>query len=96
MSKIIYSFLIVLFCSGCSSDTVEPNPATTSIETLYFPPSTSTSWETKSVASLGWKQIAVQPLLDYLELKNSKSFIILINGKIVMEEYFKGHDANAF
>jgi hypothetical protein len=37
----------------------------------------------------------VQPLLDYLQLKNTKSFIILVNGRIVLENYFNGH-ANAF
>jgi CubicO group peptidase (beta-lactamase class C family) len=42
---------------------------------------------------LGWNQAAVQPLLDYLEQKNSKSFIILINGKMVLENYFNGHNA---
>jgi CubicO group peptidase (beta-lactamase class C family) len=96
MSKIIYSLLIVLLCSSCSSDTTEPTPTPTPAETIYFPPLTGTTWETKSIASLGWKQSAVQPLLDYLELKNSKSFIILVNGRIVMEHYFNGHDANAF
>lgn len=62
-------------------------------ETLYFPPLSGTTWETKSIESLGWKQSAVQPLLDYLELKHSKGFIILVNGRIVMENYFNGHDA---
>ena len=95
MSKIISSFLIVLFYSSCSSDAVEPNSAPTATETLYFPPLTSTTWETTSIASLGWKQSAVQPLLDFLEVKNSKSFIILVNGRIVMENYINGHDANA-
>ena len=96
MSKIIYSVLIILFFSNCNSDTVEPNPTPLSPETLYFPPLNSTAWETKSIASLGWKQSAVQPLLDYLQLKNSKSFIILVNGRIVMENYLNGHDSNAF
>lgn len=63
-------------------------------ETMYFPPNDgSTTWETKSIASLGWNQSQVQPLLDYLELKNTKSFIILVNGRIVMENYFNGHSA---
>lgn len=61
-------------------------------ETMYFPPNDgSTTWETKSIASLGWNQSQVQPLLEYLELKNTKSFIILVNGRIVMENYFNGH-----
>ena len=62
-------------------------------EAMYFPPIGSSTWETKSVASLGWDETQVQPLLDYLELKNSKSFIVLHNGKIVIENYFNGHAA---
>ncbi|MBL7740489.1 MAG: serine hydrolase [Chitinophagaceae bacterium] len=58
---------------------------------MYFPPSGSTAWETKSLSSLGWNTAAIQPLKDYLQQKNSKSFMILVNGRIVMEEYFDGH-----
>jgi CubicO group peptidase (beta-lactamase class C family) len=92
MPKVIYSLLIVVFCIGCTSEKPEPTPTPT--ETLYFPPATGTTWETKSIASLGWNQTAVQPLLDYLALKNSKGFIILVNGRIVIENYFNGHDAD--
>lgn len=63
-------------------------------ETMYFPPNDgSTTWETNSITSLGWNQSQVQPLLDYLESKNTKSFIILVNGRIVLENYFNGHSA---
>ncbi len=91
MKKIYFlSFLFLLFI-GCSSDSSSPDPVN---ETMYFPPNDgSTTWETKSIADLGWNQNAVQPLLDYLELKHSKSFIILVNGRIVMENYFNGHTA---
>ena len=66
----------------------------TTNETMYFPPNDgSTTWTTKSIADLGWNQSAVQPLLDYLDLKHTKSFIILVNGRIVMENYFNGHSA---
>lgn len=94
MSKSILLLFVTLFCINCSSDTTEPAPST-STETLYFPPLFGTTWETKSIESLGWKSSAVQPLLDYLALKHSKGFIILVNGHIVMENYFNGHDANA-
>ncbi|KIA85510.1 serine hydrolase [Flavobacterium sp. AED] len=93
MSKIIYSLLFAFLCMSCSSESTDPTPTPTPTETLYFPPLTGTTWETKSIASLGWKQAAVQPLLDYLELKHSKGFIILVNGRIVMENYFNGHAA---
>lgn len=63
-------------------------------ETMYFPPNDgSNTWENKSITSLGWNQSQVQPLLDYLESKNTKSFIILVNGRIVLENYFNGHSA---
>jgi CubicO group peptidase (beta-lactamase class C family) len=65
----------------------------TAIESLYFPPLTTDAWETKTIADLNWKQSAVQPLLDFLEAKNSKGFMILVNGRIVLENYFNGHSA---
>ncbi len=60
---------------------------------MYFPSNSSSTWETKSLSSLGWNQAAVQPLKDFLIQKHTKSFIILINGRIVMEEYFNGQTA---
>ncbi|OSZ80540.1 serine hydrolase [Chitinophagaceae bacterium IBVUCB2] len=83
--------LVVLpFLAACTKDN-GGGGTTPPAETMYYPPATSTTWETKTIASLGWKQSGVQPLKDYLQLKNSKSFMILVNGRIVMEEYFDGH-----
>lgn len=58
---------------------------------MYFPSITDNTWETISPSSLGWNESAVQPLKDYLAQKHTKSFMILVNGRIVMEEYFNGH-----
>lgn len=89
---------IVSFLS-CSSDEVATEPillpTPTPTETMYFPPIGSNTWETKTIQSLHWNPSAVQPLLDYLELKHTKSFIVLVNGRIVMENYFNGHSAAA-
>ncbi|WP_281324164.1 serine hydrolase [Flavobacterium sp. IMCC34518] len=93
MPKSILLLVLAFCCINCSSDNTDPTPVPTPTETLYFPPLTGTTWETKTIESLGWRQAAVQPLLDYLELKHSKGFIILVNGRIVMENYFNGHDA---
>lgn len=91
MKKIFLHPFLLLFLSSCSSDS-SSNPVVA--EQMYFPPNDgSTTWTTKSIADLGWNQTAVQPLLDYLELKHSKFFIILVNGRIVMENYFNGHTA---
>ena len=91
MKKIYLLPFLLVFLSNCSSDSSSNQVVE---EQMYFPPNDgSTTWTTKSVADLGWNQSAVQPLLDYLELKHSKSFIILVNGRIVMENYFNGHSA---
>lgn len=84
--KNIGLIVIGLFISSCSS--TEENVFA---EPMYFPPNNSSIWETKTITELGWNESKVQPLLDYLELKNSKSFIVLHNGKIVLEYYFNGH-----
>jgi CubicO group peptidase (beta-lactamase class C family) len=93
MKRIIYlSLFVTISFFNCSKDEpTDPNP---SPETLYFPPINSDTWETKSISDLGWNQSELQPLLDYLITKNSKSFMILYNGRIVVESYFNGHAAN--
>ncbi|NMR34901.1 serine hydrolase [Chryseobacterium aquaticum] len=83
---------------SCSSDDVaDQNQAENpqSQESMYFPPLNSNDWETKSVSSLGWNQSKIQDLLNYLQTKNSKSFIILQNGRIVMENYFDSHTSSS-
>lgn len=93
MRKYITLLALSLLTFSCSSDD-DTNSSNTAEETMYFPPNDgSNTWETKSISSLGWNQSAVQPLLDYLQLKHSKSFIILVNGRIVLENYFNGHSA---
>lgn len=88
MTKYTAILILLLCCFACSK---EPIKTESSTESMYFPPIGSNSWETKTIASLNWKQAAVQPLLDYLDQKHTKSFIVLVNGRIVMENYFNSH-----
>ncbi|RPD99161.1 class C beta-lactamase-related serine hydrolase [Aureibaculum marinum] len=60
---------------------------------MYFPSTSNDDWETKSIKELDWNESAIEPLKDFLENTDSKSFMILVNGRIVMEEYFNGHSA---
>ena len=89
----LFPFLVLLLTFSCSSksdntdDNEEPNG-----DELYFPTIDSNTWETKSIDDLGWDEDKLQPLLDFLEEKNSKSFVILHNGKIVVEEYMNDHN----
>lgn len=93
MRNITCVLLLLLSIVSCSKNDNEIQQTPT--ESMYYPSNTSASWETKSLSSLGWNQNAVQPLKDYLNQKGTKSFMILVNGRIVMEEYFNGHTATA-
>ena len=84
-------FVLLIVFASCGKDTTDPPAA----EAMFFPSNTDTSWERKSMSGLGWNTGNVQSLKDYLSQKHSKSFMILVNGRIVMEEYFNGHNATA-
>ena len=90
MKSLFFLFACFAIFSCSSSDETTEQPIN---ETMYFPPNDATTWETKTPSSLGWNENNIPDLLDYLEQKNSKSFIVLHNGKIVMEYYFNGHTA---
>lgn len=91
MKTLTYFLMLLLSITSCNKNDDKIQPTLT--DSMYFPSNTNNDWETKSFSSLGWNQNAVQPLIDYLVQKNTKSFIILVNGRIVMEEYFSGHNA---
>ena len=79
--------------TGCSQDSSnEPPPTISDNSKMYFP-TNSTAWETQNISSLNWNTNTLSDLKIFLQNKNSKSFMILVNGRIVVEEYFNGHSA---
>jgi uncharacterized protein (TIGR02145 family) len=62
-------------------------------QSLYFPPTGSGSWDTLSAQQLGWCQPVMDSLFTMLDTNNTKAFILLKDGKIVIERYFNGHQA---
>jgi CubicO group peptidase (beta-lactamase class C family) len=72
----IISFLILLTFDARSQN-------------LYFPPvNNNLPWDTLSPQSLGWCTDKTDSLFRYLQEENSKAFIVLKDGKIVIEKYF--------
>lgn len=90
---LILALPLILFSCNSSDDT--PTDGTPQEEAMYFPPNGTDTWETKTPASLQFNEAALPPLLEYLAEKHSRSFIVLVNGRIVIEEYFNGHTATS-
>jgi CubicO group peptidase (beta-lactamase class C family) len=65
-------------------------------QTLYFPPVNNQTWETKSLEELGWCQEPVDQLLELLDQNGTKAFILLKDGKIVIESYFDSHTQDSY
>lgn len=57
-------------------------------QSIYFPPLTGTAWDTLSPSVLGWCPDRIDSLYDFLEERNTKGFIVLKDGRIVLEKYF--------
>ncbi len=58
---------------------------------IYFPPLTGNEWQTTDPASLNWCSEPINDLYQFLESKNTRAFLLLKDGKIVLEKYFNGH-----
>lgn len=83
---------LLLFVGSCTSKKSNPSP---SVPTdLYFPPIGSTDWETLTPESLGWNTANLQGLYDFLQQNNTRGFIVLKNGRIVLERYYGRNLAN--
>ena len=97
MKKLLFLLLFSFLLFNCSNsyNRESDNTPDTTEENLYFPPINSDTWDTKTLADAGWNEAELQPLLDYLEAKNTKGFIMLHNGKIVVEAYMNGHNSNS-
>ena len=63
-------------------------PVAGSTQSLYFPPTGSSTWETTPPETLGWCPERIDSLYDFLGSRNTKAFIVLKDGRIVLEHYF--------
>jgi len=57
-------------------------------QSLYFPPTTGNVWDSILPSNLNYCQARIDSLYNYLQVKNTKSFILLKDGKRVLEKYF--------
>ncbi|MDB4347399.1 beta-lactamase family protein [Bacteroidia bacterium] len=78
MKKLILPILLVLFGAQVNAQ-------------YYFPPKTGNIWDTMSPNELGWCQDSINSLYQFLDDGKTKGFMVLKDGKIVLEQYFNGH-----
>lgn len=67
---------------------------TSSAQQIYFPPIGSDQWETISPDSFSWCPEKINGLYEFLEQQNTKAFMLLKDGRIVLEKYFGDHNQN--
>lgn len=57
-------------------------------QSLYFPPLSGNTWDSIAPAAVGYCPPRIDSLYAFLQSKDTKAFIILKNGKRVLEKYF--------
>lgn len=72
--------VVVLFCGLINQES--------RAQSSYFPPLIGKTWTSTAPSNFGWCQDRIDSLYQYLGNHNSKAFILLIDGKIVLEKYF--------
>ena len=54
----------------------------------YYPPKIGKTWDTLSPGQLGWCQEKIDSMYQFLGDKGTKAFIVLKDGKMVLEKYY--------
>lgn len=84
MKKIFYFIIWLVLAS------------TLKAQNLYFPPLVGNTWSTTQPQDLNWCTDKIDSLYQYLGSKNTKGFIVLKDGKIVLEKYFNTFTQDSF
>ena len=83
------SLVTLIFSAGCKDDdAVIDNPdGGNNNGTLYFPPISGDAWEATSPESLEWDTSKIADLYKFLDDGSTRAFLVLKDGKIVLEHY---------
>ncbi len=87
MKPFIILFVLLGLLTACTNDDSNSSPEDPNAS-LYFPPITGTTWETTTPESLNWDTQKLDELHTFLEQNETRAFIVLVNGKIVTEQYW--------
>ena len=62
---------------------------------FYYPPNTGSQWDTITPLDAGWCDDDLTDLYTFLDTTNTRAFIVLHQGKRVIEQYFHGFKADS-
>ncbi len=65
-------------------------------QNLYFPPTIGSNWVSTAPATLGFCEERVDSLYQFLDATHTKGFLLLKDGKIVLEKYFDAFTQDSF
>lgn len=90
---LVFMAIILPALLSCSKDNTKPEPDEPS-KPIYFPPVNPGEWSTVTPESLNWNAQEINNLKTFLSDNGTRAFIVLKDGKIVMEEYWGKNIAN--
>jgi len=86
MTRLLLLVILSLFLSCDKTEDLSPvDPVD---DDLYFPAVTSENWETSTLDDLNWNAKKIDDLYSFLENNGTRAFLILKDGKIVIEKYW--------
>jgi len=89
MIRFLLLFVLVLSIAACEKDPEISQPELPETgNDYYFPPLSGSTWASTTPESLNWDATKINELYSFLETNHSRAFIVLKEGKIVMEQYW--------
>jgi CubicO group peptidase (beta-lactamase class C family) len=92
--KYLYPFILFIILLISCNEPDDISNIVPSESELYFPPTNGGEWETIDFNSLNWNESELENLYNHLMTNDTRAFIVLKNGKIVIEKYWGNNILN--
>ncbi len=88
MKNLLLALFSITLIACDRTEAMDPDTDPTINDELYFPSISGDNWETLSADSLGWDTSLLPELESLLQDGNTRAFLLLKDGKIVLEYYY--------
>lgn len=87
-TSILFLLVCLLALSACKKESDPPKETPSPERQMYFPPVSGDVWDTLGFAEAGFDTAGIADLYNFLESNGTRAFIVLKNGRIVVEKYW--------